>query len=162
MCVSWFHQYGVPARIVRPFHTYGPRMKLDDGRVYADFINNILNGTNIVLNSDGKAVRSFCYLADATRGFFTVMLKGKSGQAYNIGDDKSTTSILELAEMLVGLFPENELGIIRSEPARDAGYLESRVSKICPDISKACALGWMPEISLEEGFRRTVRSFSCT
>lgn len=162
MCISWLHQYGVPAKIVRPFHIYGPGMDLEDGRVYADFVNNILNGTDIILNSDGKAIRSFCYLADATLGFFTVMLKGEIGQAYNIGDDMSTIGILELAEMLVELFPEKELGITRSEPARDYGYLGSRVSRICPDISKARALGWKPEIRLEEGFKRTVRSFMST
>ncbi len=160
MCISWLHQYGVPAKIVRPFHTYGPGMNLEDGRVYADFVNNILNGTDIFLNSDGKAIRSFCYLADATLGFFTVMLKGKIGQAYNIGDDMSTISILELAEMLIRLFPEKRLEIIRSVPARDQGYLESRVSRICPDISKARALGWKPKTCLEEGFKRTVRSFT--
>ncbi|VVB63451.1 GDP-L-fucose synthase [uncultured archaeon] len=162
MCISWLHEYGVPSKVVRPFHTYGPGMNLKDGRVYADFMNNILNGTDIILNSDGKAIRSFCYLADATLGFFTVMLSGKMGQAYNIGDDMSTISILELAEMLIGLFPEKRLGIIRSVHVKDPEYLESRVSKICPDISKVRALGWKPETSLEEGLKRTVRSFTCT
>ncbi|MBI3891533.1 MAG: NAD-dependent epimerase/dehydratase family protein, partial [Candidatus Wallbacteria bacterium] len=86
MCVAWHHQFGVPVRIVRPFHTYGPGMRLDDGRVFADFVADIVQGRDILLQSDGSALRAFCYLADATVGFFTVLLKGKVAEAYNIGN----------------------------------------------------------------------------
>ncbi len=106
MCVSWLSQYGVPAKIVRPFHTYGPGMRLDDGRVYADFVSDIINKRNIHMKSDGSAIRAFCYLADATAGFFTVMLNGNNGEAYNIGNNQCEISILELANKLVALFPE--------------------------------------------------------
>ena len=78
MCVSWFHQYDVPSKIIRPFHTYGPGMRLDDGRVYADFINDIVNNRDIVMKSDGSAIRAFCYVADAVTGFFTVLLNNFS------------------------------------------------------------------------------------
>lgn len=159
MCVAWRHQYGVPAVIVRPFHTYGPGMRLDDGRVFADFVGNIVEGRDIRMHSDGSARRAFCYLADATLGFFTVLLCGESGQAYNVGNDRQETSIRELAEKLVALFPEKHLKAILESATQNAGYLKSKISRNCPDISKVRALGWEPTTSIEAGFYKTVRSF---
>lgn len=159
MCSSWFHQYGVPAKVIRPFHTYGPGMSLDDGRVYADFISDIIQDRNIIMKSDGKASRSFCYLADAVIGFFLVMLRGKNGEAYNIGNDKAEISIIELARKLVELFPEKGLSVVEADGI-ELGYLKSKILRSCPDISKIKALGWQPKYSIEEGFLRTVKSFS--
>lgn len=159
MCVSWHHQYGVPVKIVRPFHTYGPGMNLDDGRVYADFISDIVQNRDIVMKSDGTAIRSFCYLADATIGFFQVLLQGEKGEAYNVGNDKGEISILELANLLVGLFPDKGLKVTRAEGGYPTGYLKSKITRACPDISKMRSLGWEPKYSIEEGFQRTIRSF---
>jgi len=159
MCVSWFHQYGVPTKIVRPFHTYGPGMSLDDGRVYADFIADILNNRDIVMKSDGSAIRAFCYLADAIQGFLTVLLKGENGQAYNVGNDHGEASILDLANRLISLFPEKRLKVVKQEVTQAPGYLRSNISRNCPDISKVRGLGWEPTTSVEEGFKRTIRSF---
>jgi len=69
MCVSWAQQYGVPARIARPFHTYGPGMRLDDGRVFADFVRDILNGGPIVLHSEGMLGEAFATLPMRSRAF---------------------------------------------------------------------------------------------
>lgn len=159
MCVSWFHQFGVPAKIVRPFHTYGPGMSLDDGRVFSDFVSDIVNNRNIVMQSDGSATRAFCYLADAVKGFFTALLAGKNGEAYNVGNDKGEISILELANLLVKLFPEKGLKVNINEKNIRSGYLKSQISRACPDISKMHTLGWKPQYSVNEGFKRTVRSF---
>lgn len=158
MCVSWAHQHGVPAKIVRPFHTYGPGMRLDDGRVFADFVADIVHHRDITLKSDGSAIRPFCYLADATSGFFTVLLRGEIGQPYNVGTTEEI-SIHDLAYLLVGLFPENELQVVRTTATRTAGYLQSPILRNCPDIDKVRKLGWEPLISIREGFHRTVRSF---
>jgi Nucleoside-diphosphate-sugar epimerases len=158
MCLSWFKQYGVPAKIVRPFHTYGPGMNLNDGRVFADFVYNLLKKEDIVIKSDGKAVRAFCYLADATTGFFTVLLKGENGESYNIGNDKCEISIIELAKKLVNLFPKYKLRVVQ-EKRQDNDYLESKIVRSCPDISKISSIGWKPHYSIEDGFKRTVKSF---
>ena len=160
MCVSWAHQYHVPAKILRPFHTYGPGMKLDDGRVFADFVADIINHRDIVMKSDGTAVRAFCYLADAVVGFFTVLLKGEVGQAYNVGNHRAEVSIRDLAHILVDLFPEKRLRVIEHSEAKAPGYLRSPVVRTCPDISKARRLGWEPTTTLEDGFRRTIWSFA--
>lgn len=157
MCFAWFKQYGVPIKIIRPFHIYGPGISLSDGRVFADFVGNILRNENIIMASDGSAKRPFCYLADATLGFFTVLLKGVAGEAYNVAGGREI-SIKELAEILIGLYPEKNLKIIFKENT-DKGYIKTSVSKYSPDISKIKNLGWKPEYSLEEGFKRMINSY---
>ncbi len=157
LCVSWHHQFGVPARIVRPFHTYGPAMDLNDGRVYADFVADILAGRNITLKSDGLALRPFCYLADATAGFFTALLKGEAGKAYNVGNPNAEISIKDLAHLLVGLFSEMNLSVnhLPAAPAAN-GYIVSKVNRSTPAINRMTALGWQPTTTLADGFKRTV------
>lgn len=159
MCVSWSYQFGIPVKIIRPFHTYGPRMHLHDGRVFADFVSDIVTNRDIVMKSDGSALRAFCYLADATAGFFKVLLNGKNREAYNVGNDKGEVSIIQLANMLVNLFPEKGLKVVRQDTPSDGSYLKSKINRALPDISKIRTLGWEPHYSVEEGFKRTIRSF---
>jgi len=159
LCTSFYHQYKIPARTVRPFHTYGPGIKLDDGRVFADFISDIVHDRDIIMKSEGNAIRTFCYISDAISGFLTVLLKGKNGEAYNVSNDKGDISIVDLAHLLVTLFPEKHLKVIR-QTRKDPRYLESPIDINKPDIAKLKKLGWVPKVSLEEGFRRTVRWFS--
>lgn len=157
MCVAWHYQHGVPARIVRPFHTYGPGMDLHDGRVFADFVADILAKRDIMLKSDGLAMRPFCYLADATIGFFTALLRGQAGQAYNVGNPEAEISIRDLAHLLVGLFPELGLSVEHhASTLPSGGYLQSKVSRSVPSIERMAGLGWSPSTTLDQGFRRTV------
>lgn len=159
MCVSWHAQYNVPTKIVRPFHTYGPGMRLDDGRVYADFVRDIIESRSIVLKSEGTASRAFCYLADATAGFFTVLLKGENAVSYNVGNSEAEIKIIDLANLLVSLFPERQL-IINKENAQVANeYMQSPITRNCPDISRINTLGWVPKTDLAVGFKRTVESY---
>lgn len=159
MCVSWFHQYGVPARIVRPFHTYGPGMLLDDGRVYADFVADVIGSRDIVLKGDGLAKRSFCYLADATAGFWMVLLAGENAKAYNIGNPDALISIRDLAQTLVEFYPEKEIKVKFQERASNENYLANSIQITCPDISAAKKLGWVPETTIKAGFMKTIESF---
>lgn len=159
MAVSWHHQYGTPTKIVRPFHTYGPGMRLDDGRVFADFVADIINDRDIVLHSDGSARRAFCYLADATAGFFKVLLEGENATAYNVGNEEGEISIVDLAELLVGLFPEKNLKVLKKAEAARTGYLPSTLARNCPDVSRIGKLGWQPHTGISEGFSRTIRSY---
>ena len=159
LCVAFHHQHGVPAKVVRPFHTYGPGMRLDDGRVFADFIADVVQHRPIVLKSDGTATRAFCYLADATAGFFTVLLGGQAGQAYNVGNDAAEYSISQLADLLASLFPERGLSVVRQSRSSDDPYVPSPLTRSCPDISLARSLGWNPQTKPADGFFRTIRTF---
>ncbi len=155
---SFHHQFGVPFNVVRPFHTYGPGMALDDGRVFADFVRDVVHGSDLIMHSDGSAVRAFCYVADAVAGFFTVLLRGAPGAAYNVGNPEGALSIAELAALLAGLDPGRGLRVVRA-PRETPGYLESPIPANIPDIAKLRRLGWAPRHSPEEGFRRTLRTF---
>jgi UDP-glucuronate decarboxylase len=157
MCISWMHQFNVPVTIVRPFHTYGPGIDLNDGRVFADFVADIAFSRDIVMKSDGSAIRAYCYLSDATVAFFLALLHGKQGEAFNVGNSNCEISVLDLSEKLVALFPEKKLKVIRKEIHRE-GYLKSSVHRVVPDMKKIIGLGWIPKISIEEGFSRTIKS----
>lgn len=158
LAISFAAQFQVPAVIVRPFHTYGPGMSLDDGRIFADLVRDVIEGRNLVLMSDGSAMRAFCYLSDAVSGFFTALLQGEIGRAYNVGNPAGMLSIRELAELLTGIFPERGLKVEYKNRVQD-GYLPSTVSVHCPDIHLISQLGWKPARTPAEGFERTLRTF---
>jgi dTDP-glucose 4,6-dehydratase len=157
MCVAWQHQHGVPAYIVRPFHTYGPGLQADDGRVFADFAFNVVRGENIAMNSDGSARRAYCYASDAVAGFFTVLLRGRAAQPYNVANPAGELSVRQLAELLVGLVPEKRLQVEFRAPA--TGYLPSSYSRLLPDVSRLTELGWRAEVEPATGFRRMIGAY---
>lgn len=159
MCVSWAQQYGLHTNVVRPFHTYGPGMALDDGRVFADFVADVVASRNIILKSDGLAIRPFCYIADASIGFLTVLLTGAKAEAYNVGNPQAEMSIRDLAVTLTTLFPERNIEARFEIPVASNSYLKSPISRSCPSIDKISQLNWVPTTSVEDGFRRTVLSF---
>ena len=158
LCVSWHAQFGLPTFIVRPFHTYGPGLKPEDGRVFADFAFNVLRGENIVMKSDGSARRAFCYAADSVEAFFTVLLKGEPAIPYNVGNPDSVLSVMELAELLVGLFPERGLVVKKNVPP-STDYLTSTFHRLMPDVSSLRSLGWRPRTTPAVGFRRMIGAY---
>ena len=158
LCVSYAHQYKMNIKIVRPFHTYGPKMNLDDGRVFADFVSDFINNKDIVIKSDGKTERCYCYLKDAVIGFLRVLIYGDSGNAYNIGNPKETYSVKDLAKKILEIQKESKLKLVFQEH-ENKDYLKSPFSKMIPKIDKAIALGWKPTTTVSEGFDRTIKSY---
>ncbi len=158
MCAAWSHQYGTPTFIVRISHTYGPGLRLDDGRVFSDFVADIVNRRDIVLKSDGLARRPFCYLADATEGYLTVLFKGETALPYNLANEQAQVSIRELAEILVRCFPERNLKVIPAAEGQAMAGAKAPLAVAGPDTSRLRALGWTPRTGIAEGFRRTVLS----
>lgn len=144
--------------IVRPSHTYGPTMSLQgDGRVFADFVGNVIKGQDIVMTSDGMASRAFIYLTDAAFGYFSVLLKGKSGQAYNVTNNDGIRTIRELAVYMATL-AEPPVRAVFGEA--DKSYRENANRKASiRSTEKLESLGWLAAVSPEEGFRRCVLSF---
>ncbi|MCX7178180.1 MAG: NAD-dependent epimerase/dehydratase family protein [Proteobacteria bacterium] len=160
MCVAWNHQYGLPTFIVRPFHTYGPGLTPEDGRVFSDFAFDVVNRRNIVMNSAGDARRAFCYVADAIAGFFHVLLAGEPATAYNVANRHNELSVMELAQLLVALYPERGLSIEHRFESVPAGYLRSAVSRAVPDTARLEGLGWEPRVTASDGFRRMIDAHS--
>lgn len=158
MCVCYSHQYNIPVNMIRLSHTYGPGVELDDGRVFGDFVADVLNNRDIILNSDGSAKRSFCYISDMIRAFFYILFFGQNKNAYNIASDKET-SILELATTLVNLYSEKNLKVQIKENTFVNGYIKSTSNRASFNVEKLKNLGWKEKINLKEGFKRMIESY---
>lgn len=156
LCVAWHRQHGLPSFIVRLFHVYGAGLRADDGRVHADFVAQALAGGPLRMSSDGSARRSFCHVADAVAGLFTVLLKGDPATPYNVGDPEGEMSVGELAELLVKIAPQPGLRIERAAAA--PGYLASPYATLRPDVSRLKALGWRAQVHPAEGFARMLEA----
>jgi len=159
LCVNFAGQLGIPVRMARPFNNYGPGLKITDRRVLPDFARDIMAGRDIVLLSDGSPRRTFCYVADAVIGYYKVLVKGRSGEAYNIGVETPEVSMLEVAERMAALardlfgYPGR---VVRGE-SQDPSYLIDNPNRRCPVITKArTELGYDPAVDLDEGLRRAL------
>lgn len=139
LCISYASQYGIDVRIARPCHTYGPNFTVDDTRVYAQFIRNVLNNEDIVLKSSGEQIRSWCYAIDAVTGLLYVLLKGHDSEAYNIADDTSVISIRELAEIISEISGRS---VIFDQPSDIEIKGFNSVSKAVFSTEKLKGLGW--------------------
>jgi len=151
LTMAYRRKHGVRTNIARIFNTYGPRMKLDDGRVVPAFLDQALRGQAMTVFGDGSQTRSFCYVSDLVDGLCRLML---SDERYpvNLGNPRELT-ILEFAEKILALTGSKSAIEFRELPEDDPKQRK-------PDISKARALlAWEPKIELEEGLRRTVEYF---
>jgi dTDP-glucose 4,6-dehydratase len=151
-----YHRYhGVDTRIVRIFNTYGPRMRMDDGRVVPNFICQALRGEPLTVYDSGSRTRAFCYVSDLVEGMIRLL---HSNEVYpvNLGSQTEIT-VLELAHKVLELTGSNSpIKFITPSDARTADDPKVR----CPDLSKAKrVLGWEPRVSLEEGLRHTIDYF---
>jgi len=144
--------------MIRPFNVYGPGQRLDDGRIIPDLMSAAFERRPIVLYSDGRATRSFCYIRDAVRGMLLVLLAGASGEAYNVG---AMMKRYPLARWLVS--PPAWKGPklpIRFEISQDRDYLSDNPPRRCPNLAKLKQLGgWLPEVKSERRFALTLRSY---
>lgn len=159
LCVVFARQYGVRAMMARPFNNYGPGLRIDDGRVIPDFCRAILEGRDIVMHSDGSPTRTFCYSADAVAGYYRVLVKGRPGEAYNIGVESPEVSMRDLAGRLARTARElfGYEGRVVTEASPEADYLVDNPQRRCPVITKArTELGYHPRVDLDEGLRRSL------
>lgn len=151
------HQtYGTPVRIVRPFNVYGPGLRPDDGRAVPSLVDDARHGRDLVLHSDGRPRRAFCYVSDFLVSFLRVIARGADGEAYNVGDDREEIAMRELADRIRAVTQAPGRVIVRE--SADPHYLTDNPQRRCPDLGKLRALGGaMPCVSLEEGIARYAR-----
>ena len=151
MVMAYHRAKGLDTHIVRIFNTYGPRMRLNDGRALPNFVYQALNGQPITVYGTGKQTRSFCYVSDLIDGIYRLMMSDEH-EPTNIGNPHEIT-ILEFAERIRTLLGASTPIVFEPLPQDDP-------KQRCPDISKARRLlGWEPKVDLEEGLRRTLDSF---
>ena len=155
ICAAYAAQYGLHCTIARFGHVYGPGMALDDGRVQADFARNVVEGRDIVLNSDGTAVRTYTYVADAVAGLFFAMLKGTE-PAYNIADARGLVAIRELATLFTRTRPDRGLKLTFTDPADGRAFSQAKGQGL--SSVRLEGLGWQPLVDLPTGLDRMVTS----
>jgi nucleoside-diphosphate-sugar epimerase len=163
LCVNFAQQHGLPVKVARPFNNYGPGLKISDRRVIPDFARDILNGRDIVLLSDGTPKRTFCYVADAVAGYYKILVKGRPGEAYNIGIETPEISVTELADRMIALGRElfGYSGKLVRQESSDKAYLVDNPERRCPVTTKArTELGYSPRIDIDEGLRRSLVWYS--
>ncbi len=159
LCVNFATAYGVPVRMARPFNNYGPGLKITDRRVLPDFARNIFADEDIALLSDGSPTRTFCYIADAIVGYYKILVRGRSGEPYNIGAEKPEVSVGELAEKCVKVGRDlfGYTGKVVRKQSDDEEYLVDNPNRRCPVIAKARQeLDYNPSIDIDDGLRRTM------
>ncbi len=159
LCSTYYRHYKLPVKVVRPFNVYGPGQRLDDRRIIPDLIDAALHRRPIVLFSNGRATRAFCYVADAIRAIWRILLSDENGEAFNVGNDAEECPISEVAGRMRQVAGPPWLEI-EYRCSGDADYLTDNPQRRCPDLSKLRSrLGWDCRIGLTEGLRRTLLSY---
>ena len=151
MTMAYHRYHKLDTRIVRIFNTYGPRMRPRDGRVVSNFIVQALTGEPLTVYGDGSQTRSFCYVDDLIDGIVRLFERGEP-EPTNIGNPHEFT-VRQLAEHILRLTGSRSPVVERPLPTDDPKVRQ-------PDITRACEmLGWTPQVSLEDGLRRTIEYF---
>src|ERR671922_182994 len=151
MTMAYHRYHNVDTRIVRIFNTYGPRMRLNDGRALPNFVYQALNGMPLTVYGDGKQTRSFCYVSDLIEGIYRLMMSDEHFPT-NIGNPQEIT-LLDFAERIRKHFDNPPPIVFKPLPVDDP-------KRRCPDITKAKRiLKWEPKVELEEGLKLTLDYF---
>jgi dTDP-glucose 4,6-dehydratase len=150
--MAYYRYHGIKTHIVRIFNTYGPRMRLNDGRVLPAFMGQVLRGEPLTVFGKGDQTRSFCYVTDLVEGIYR-LLQADFAEPVNIGNPAEMT-VLELAKEIIAMVPDSKSTIVYKELPQD----DPRRRK--PDITRAQQLlGWNPKVDRPEGLRRTLEYF---
>ncbi len=152
LCMAFYRKYGLDVKIARIFNTFGPKMRIDDGRVIPNFITQSLKNEFITVYCDGKQTRSFCYISDMINGLTKLMESDFPGEPFNLGNTNET-NILALAKMIKHITKTKSKIVFKPLPKDDPVRRK-------PEIRKATKkLKWKPEIGLEEGMKKTISYF---
>lgn len=156
MCVAYLSEYNVPVKIARLAQTFGAGILPDENRVFAQFARSVINQKDIVLHTKGHSEGNYCYIRDCVIGLLTILLKGKDGEAYNVSNPASHTTIAEMAKMVCEKIADGKIKVVFDIPESNTfGYAADTKMKLNSD--KLQSLGWKPEINLEESYRRMIR-----
>ena len=159
LCYNFHHSTGFPVTVARPFNSYGPGLRVNDQRAPADFALNVTRGEPLVLYSDGRATRTFCYVSDTALASLKCALCARY-DIFNIGNDQEEMTVRELAEIYrdIGRSVLGYAGDIVLREHADKHYNTDNPQRRCPDLSKIrTALGYTPSVSVRAGVERYLR-----
>lgn len=159
ICASYQKEYGVPTVVLRLTQTFGPGVQYDDGRVFAEFARCAIEGRDIVLKTKGETKREYLHVDDAVNAIFTSLIKGCPGEAYNVANEETYCSILEMAELVADRCAEGRISVrIQEEDSSKYGYAPTLHMNL--DTSKFRDLGWIPKHNLEETFKDMIANMN--
>lgn len=157
MCLAYSNEFSVPASIGRLSLTFGPGVRDNDNRVFAQFARSVINKQDIVLKTTGKTLRNHCYIRDALWALILIMVKGARCEAYNIVNPDTAMSIIDMAKMVAGLFEDSEINVrIELDDPKKYGY--NSYLKCLLNSDKLQSLGWKPEVDLKNMYIRMIKS----
>lgn len=157
LCTSYSEEYGVNTRIARLAQTFGAGILKSENRVFAQFARSALQKKNIVLHTFGKSEGNYVYTRDAIQALLLLLVKGESAEAYNISNEKSHTTIADMAQMVCHEIAEDEIRVEYDIPEDISSYGYAADTKLFLDSGKMQALGWKPEVDLKEAFERMMQ-----
>lgn len=153
LCASYAAEYGVPVKVMRLTQTFGPGVRYDDGRVFAEFVRCAIERRNIVLRTEGRTKRNYLYTADAVAAILVVLTRGAHGEAYNAANEEIFCSIREFAEVVCRECGEGQIEVeVRVEDGSKYGYAPTLFMNL--DTGKLRELGWRACYPLGEMVRR--------
>jgi len=153
--LCWSKKYNLNTNSIRLFHTYGPYMKLGDGRIHSDLVDSVTKNKDIIIKGNPNIKRSFCYISDVINGILTVILKGKKNESYNLANPKEMYKISELAKLVLSLQGNKKIKI------KQINEKKERLDFIYfpPSVKKLNKLKWKPKINIKNGFKDTLEFF---
>lgn len=156
LCNSYYVQYGVPAVILRATQTFGPGVRYNDGRVFAQFMRCVVENKDIVLKSAGLTERSYLYTADAVSAILVSLLKALPGQAYTVANPDTYCSIKDMARMIANELAGRNINVVFdiSDDIENLGYAGTLFMDL--DVEKIKELGWSPNVGLKAMFERMI------
>lgn len=154
LCHAYAKEYDVHVKTARLAQTFGAGVSKDDNRVFAQFARNIIAGENIVLHTTGELSRCYCYTTDAIEAILYILLRGEDGEAYNVANESTYISIIDMAHFLCKEFNPNVKPVI--ELKEGMGYSPMTKLRLCCD--KVHQLGWTPQYDMRTMFDRLISS----
>lgn len=155
LCVAYSSQYEVPVKIARLSQTFGAGIFPWEGRVFAQFAHSVIDKTDIVLHTTGKSEGNYCYSSDMVLGLLTILIKGADGEAYNVVNEATHTTIADMAKLNAEVIANGEIKVVFDIP-EDNKYGYAAETHLKLSGKKLEALGWTPEYNLESMYRRTI------
>lgn len=155
LCVAYMKEYGVPVNVLRLTQTFGPGVKYDDGRVFAEFARCAIEKRDIILKTKGETKRSYLYTEDAADAILTILRNGIPGEAYNVANPDTYCSIYEMANLIADRICGKQIKVqILEQDLSTTGY--APVLHMNLDTKKLEALGWKAKTGLEEMYRSMI------
>ena len=157
LCACYFAEYAVPVKMARLAQTFGAGIMKTENRVFSQFARSLINGTDIVLHTQGDSYGNYCYTSDCITALLFMLLNGENGEAYNVVNESTNIMIRDMAKLVADM-SDGKINLVFDIPedALKYGYAPSVKMKLCG--KKLADIGWKAKIDLPEMYERLIKS----